>query len=401
MRYRNLCLPAFLLSVAGPACAGPPELPDWLQIKGFGTVGAARDDDDDAQFVRDLSQPDGLGHHWSGSVDSLLGLQADVRLSARTTLAVQGLTRYRYDGSWRPQLSLAFLRHDFSPSTTLRLGRMGTEFYLQGDARHIGYANTAIRPSADYFGPIVVSLFDGADVSYTGDTGYGLLRAKLFAGQAAEKAPFTRNHTWDLNGSRLAGAYLDYLNGPWQLRISHSRIRFRHELPINAAAAEAGIPFAMLTAAPELSIAGTHASYDALGLAYDEGALQLQAQFSRIRYETSAYEDTKAGYLLAAWRIGPVTPYLGYSWTRSHAAPLSTPTNPLVRAAIREFIVQTHSDQKTWSLGARWDFYRNLALKAQFDFIRADDGSHFPLRYTENDWDGSLNVFSLALDFVF
>jgi len=398
-RFRITCLLAVSMAVARPAFANEAaSATTWpaIEFKGFGTLGVARSDSRDSQFVRDLSQPDGLGKHWSGKTDTMFGLQANLAIGPRTGAVMQGLVRYRYDGSWRPELNLAFLRHDLAPDFTLRAGRMGTEFYLQADARQVGYANTMLRPPVDYFGPIVVSYFDGIDASLTGDTGYGLLRGKLFAGWAAEKTPVVKPHTWDLRGSRMAGAYLDYLNGPWQLRVSRSQIRFQHELPLDAVAG-----FPILTLAPELSIEGRHATYDSLGLIYDEGRLQIQGQVSSIHYATSAYEDTRAGYLMLAYRVGPVTPYLGYSRSRSRAASLSTPTLPALQTAIRQFMAQTHSDQATYTLGARWDFQRNLALKAQLDMIRGDRASRFPQRYTQNDWDGNLNVFSLALDFVF
>jgi len=401
MRYsfRITRLLALLTAFACPALAAEvTEAPWWstIEFKGFGTLGVARDDSRDTQFVRDLSQPDGLGSHWSAKTDSMFGLQANLPLTPSTAAVMQGLVRYRYDGSWRPELNWAFVRHDLAPDFTVRAGRMGTEFYLQADARQVGYANTMLRPPADYFGPIVVSYFDGIDASLTHDTGHGLLRGKLFAGWAAERTPVVKPHTWDLRGSRMAGAYLDYLNGPWQFRLSRSTIRFQHQQPLDQIAG-----FPILALAPELSIQGRHATYDSVGLIYDEGRLQVQGQFSRIRYDSAAYEDTRAGYLVVAYRIGPTTPYFSYSRTRSDPARLTTPNAPAVTQAIRQFIAQTHTDQATYTIGVRWDFQRNMALKAQADMIRGHDDSRFPQRYTENDWDGRLNVYSLALDFVF
>jgi hypothetical protein len=62
---------------------------------------------------------------------------------------------------------------------------------------------------------------------------------------------------------------------------------------------------------------------------------------------------------------------------------------------------QTHSDQHTVSFGARWDFRQDMALKAQLDLIRGTPKSVFPFRDDVPGWDGRMNVFSLALDFVF
>ena len=104
-RLRIPCLFAVIMALARPAFAD--EMASFapspaIEFKGFGTLGVARSDSNDSQFVRDLSQPDGLGRHWSGKTDTMLGLQANLALGPRTGAVVQGLVRYRYDGSWRP-----------------------------------------------------------------------------------------------------------------------------------------------------------------------------------------------------------------------------------------------------------------------------------------------------------
>ena len=59
------------------------------------------------------------------------------------------------------------------------------------------------------------------------------------------------------------------------------------------------------------------------------------------------------------------------------------------------------SDQHTFTLGTRWDFYHNLALKAQWDGIRGQPDSVRSYRDEQPDWSGHMDVFSLTLDFVF
>ena len=87
-------------------------------------------DSDSVQFVRDLSAPDGLNRDWSGKLDSLLGLQANIQLSEQSEGVMQVVSRYRHDGTYTPEITWAFLRHDVSPQLSLRAGRLGTEFYM-------------------------------------------------------------------------------------------------------------------------------------------------------------------------------------------------------------------------------------------------------------------------------
>lgn len=367
-----------------------------LNLKGFGTAAIARSNESDAQFVRDLSQPNGMKKGWSSKVDSLFGLQANLVLDANTEAVIQGITRYRYDGSWRPELSWAFLRRDLSPDFTVRLGRMGMEFFMQADSRLIGYANLTVRPSADYYGPLVMSYFDGVDASLTTDTGQGLIRGKLFVGHASETTPFAEPETWKLHDSLMLGGHLDYIHGPWQIRYGHAQIRFKHQQPINELAG-----FDILSLAPELDVVDRWADYDSLGFVFDEGSLQVHGQISRISYKTSAYEDSHAGYLMTGYRLGQITPYAGYSRVWSKPVELTTPMPPPLAAYIRQFTAQTHSDQHTITLGGRWDFMRNMALKGQLDMVRGRPESRFPVRNATPSWDGRMNVFSMSLDFVF
>lgn len=365
-----------------------------FMLKGFGTLGLARSDSDAAEYVRDLSQPRGLSENWSAKIDSVLGVQANLKLGAQTEAVVQLITRYRYDGSYRPEISWLFLSHDLTPDFQVRVGRMGTEFYMRADSRLIGYSNVSIRPPPDFYGPLVFSYFDGFDASWSGSVGDGLLRAKVFAGISPESTPFVEPMTWDLKGSRLVGGHLDYLLGSWQFRIASASARFSSELPLDALA---GLPITSLV--PELSAKDTKARFDSLGVAYDKGPLQIQAMLGRIEYESESYEDSTAGFVLGSYRIGQFTPYLGYSRTRSSASSITT-IGPFSGLA-QMLTAATHSDQQTYTVGTRWDFYQNVALKVQLDAIRGDPNSVFPFRGRAVQWDGSMNVMSMALDFAF
>ena len=49
----------------------------------------------------------------------------------------------------------------------------------------------------------------------------------------------------------------------------------------------------------------------------------------------------------------------------------------------------------------RWDFRHNMDLKAQFDVVRGTPQSIFPTRWEQPDYNGRMNISSLAMDFVF
>jgi hypothetical protein len=84
-------------------------------------------------------------------------------------------------------------------------------------------------------------------------------------------------------------------------------------------------------------------------------------------------------YVTAGYRIAAFTPYLT--------------------------VAQIKAEQDSVSAGVRWDFKKNVALKTQYDHLRigSDSGNTGRLKNVQSDYQpgGKVNVFSLAVDFVF
>lgn len=391
-------------SAGGQENAAAPSPPP-LTLHGFGTLGLARSSSDHAEYIRDLSQPHGLTTDWSGKIDTVLGLQANLALGPRTEGVVQAISRYRYDGSHTPEISWAFVKHDFSPDFQVRAGRLGTEFYMLADSRLIGYSNLTVRPPPDFFVPLIFSNFDGADLSLGHKLAGGLLRGKLYYGRSPEHTPFFGDITWNLEGSRLYGGHLDYFSGPWQFRAGHSIVRFPgHEIPLNSLLTPFFPPLAGLDVTalfPELSTVGKSAAFSSLGVIYDDGPLRLQAMYGRIRHQSKAYHDSWSAFAIASYRLGEFTPYLGYSTVKSSRETLSTPVPPPLTPLIGALLDVPHMDRHTVTLGNRWDFHDNLAFKAQLDLVRGSPQSEMPFRGDDIEWTGRMRVISFTLDFAF
>lgn len=365
-----------------------------VSLHGFGTLGAARSSTDEAQFVRNLSQPEGLTRKWSAKVDSLVGLQANIRFDQQLHGVVQAVSRYRYDGSYSPEITWAFLRYDPDAAFSLRAGRLGTEFYMLADSRMVGYSYLTVRPQVDFYGTLPFTYIDGVDATATTHFARGLLRGKLFAGLSQEKAPWEELQ-FDMAGSPMVGGYLDYQQGPWQFRASHAQIRFNHDLPVENfySALDAMVP----NASDQLRVKDKLTWFSSLGLVYDNGPLQMHLMLSQTGNEHASFQDTRAGYLTTAYRFGRLTPYLGYSWAKSEPKNLTRPVPPVTDLYLAEF----HTDQHTFFLGGRWDFHTNMALKAQVDWISGTQDSKFLYRWEPPTWSGHMSVYSLTLDFVF
>jgi len=398
-KYLSTLLLAAIFTGVASAENGTDE--SSFALRGFGTVGLARSSSDHAEFVRDMSQPVGIkGGQWSGRIDSILGLQANWQATKDIELVGQVVSRLHYDRSHNPEVMWAFAKWEPDPRVSLRAGRIGADFMMLADSRLVGYSYLTVRPSADFFGPLFFSHFDGADFSGTLPAGDGLIRGKLFAGKTEEKSAGTLG-VWDTSGSRLSGLVIDYVTGPWHYRFNASRIRFAADMNTK-----------MLTdflymdgdsaAAESLRTEGKISRFLSLGVVYDAGPLQLQGMLNRIRHETLVFQDSYAGYLLAGYRLGAMTPYVGVSWWKSKKSTGLPPVaDPDLNGMYQSFIAGAKVDRVTYSLGARWDFALNTALKFQWDAVRSSRDTGFSFANVSPAWNGKTDVLTITLDFVF
>lgn len=392
---------ALLLS-SGLFCVSALAAPgDSFSIQGFGTLGAVRTTSDHVEFVRDLSQARGATDKWTGKTDSALGLQANWQVNPQWQAVAQVLSRYRFDRTFHPELAWAFVKFEPSPNLSLRAGRLGTEFFMLADSRWVGYSFLTVRPPGDYFWHLPFYSIHGADASLAVPLGEGVVRGKVFYGHSRGHIPLA-DEQWDIRRSPMLGGYLEYQLGGLQLRGSYANIRFRNDLPLAPVLAKEKNIALPAAAAQYLRTSDTRTHYYSLGLVYDKGAFQAQLMLNHIDQGTRALSDSNAGYLLLGYRIGKVTPFVGYSRVLSSERPKPSLGDPLADAVAGYVIEDSHSDQKTIFAGARWDVARNAALKAQWDGIRGDSSSLFPYRKDDRArWSGRMDVFSVSLDFVF
>ena len=388
--------------------------PNRFDLGGFGTLGVARTNTDQARFSRDQTQPKGIGKNLDGKLDSLIGIQANFRATDSLEFVTQAISRYGPHGDFRPEISWAFGKYAFGPDKlVLRAGRMGLELYMLADSRHVGYSYLTVRPPVDFFGGLAFHYIDGIDLVSSLPLDDGVLKIKGFGGQAGELAPINSgSEILSLRGNPIYGIYADYQQEHWQWRATYAQMTFKHDLPPPIATLQnllnqTTAPSAMALA-KSLSLTDTTSRFYSLGAIYDRGPLLVQAMLSQIDHESRIYQNTQAGYLITGYRIGEFTPFAGYSWSKSKTKQLDSglPNDnggPLsqLNAGLLGAQARVHTDQHTYTLGSRWDFRRNMALKAQIDFIRGKPESVFLYSSTTPDFDGKVNVYSLALDFVF
>ena len=374
--------------------------PPALTLHGFATLGYAQSSASGAEYIRDLSQPNGVGGGGGGLIDSNLGVQLNYRSTDALEWVAQVVSHQRYDSSYTPELTWAFAKLEVTPRTALRIGRIGTEFLMQSDSRMIGYSHLAVRPPVEFYGGVPINYGDGADLQYRVPIADGILKASVYAGTAREDLPAN-----DLNGSPLSAVSLGYALGTLQLRLIHAEATLANPSaglqPLQAQLAAYGAA----SASSNLTVQGNHTRYDSAGIDYDDGNWQFAFALNQISNSTVVIEDSTAGFLRVAKRYGAFSPFVSYAWALSQAKALDTGLSGAAAAALNPAVVQalraSHQDQQTTSVGVRWDFARNVDCKVQLDFVHGDPSSVLLYQHVQSSWTGKTTVLSLALDYVF
>ena len=373
-----------------------------FSFSGFATLGLVATNDSGADFVIS-GQPRGATKSVSGDVDSKIGVQATAKFNQMFSATAQLLSKQNGDGNYKPELEWAFGKAQFSPSLALRVGRMGGPFFAVSDFRDVGYANTWLRPPQDVYGQVPVSHFDGADLSYQMPMGSATVTAQVFGGKANS---VLKGVDFDMQKLMGLNATAEFDNG-LTLRFGHvqGRLNLHSSSLAQLVAILRSTPFAAV--GNQLDATDKKASFTGLGLSWDQGNWITLFEYTKRKTE-SFVPDTTGWYLTLGYRYGKFTPYATVSQLKQDDSNVvnSIPTgvSPQLNAlkATVDGTIQAQSNrQKTTALGLRWDAYRNVAVKGQYERITPDGPGLFTNPQPGFGAGGSVNVYSVSVDFVF
>ena len=407
IRHCRLSIVIAIFSFSSTTATAQSFGPD-VSFSGFGTLGYAILDDENAEF-RTGEAIDGADDSGSFEVDSRLGLQMDVTFNTAFSSTFQLIAREAEDGDVAAELEWGFLRWLATDNITIRAGRMSLPVYSISDFREVGYAIPFLRPPEDLYSMIPLRRFEGADITIDHEWNDALFRWQFFAGQSREEifdnlAPDTE---------LAVGASLAVERGPARIRLSHVSADVDIDSQnANRAAILAGINQA-LPLVPSLSSVGADFTgeevpffFNALSLGLNFSRIFIDAEFTQRRVDNWV-SDVDGWSLAVGTRIGDIRPYVYVSQLTEPDGDrrINLPDNPQLNpleAGINQFYAPR--DQSTIGIGARYNLSANLALKAQIDRISRDDiGISFNRVSVDDGTDDGddVTLFSATVDFIF
>ncbi|WP_136255991.1 porin [Onishia niordana] len=385
-----------------------------LRINGFGTLGVAHSSEDEADYVVDPFQPDGPGYSrsWSADVDSLAGLQVSADFTPKLSGVVQLLAKQRYDNSHDVSAEWANLKYQFTPDFSVRVGRIVQATFLYADTRNVAFTYPWVRPPTELYSLVPVTHNDGVDAQYRMQFG-GIVQKLSVAYGSVEQGLPDRLGGSETKAEDIFSATSTTEYGATTLRISYLRPHltigavnplfdgFRQFGPEGDAIANRYDPD------------GGHAEVVSIGASYDPGQWFITGEWGSIDYN-SVFGKNDAWYLSSGYRFGALTPYVTYARMNHHGAtsdpgltlsslpPSQAGAGAGLNAALND-ILGNGPEQRTITLGLRWDFMPNVAFKAQYEFIDRDDGSPGTFGNLQPDFEpgGDVDLFSASINFVF
>jgi hypothetical protein len=382
-----------------------------FSFAGFGTLGAVHSSEKKADFGATVLVPNGAGYSrpWSANVDSRIGAQLTANFTPQVSAVVQVVSEQRYDNTYTPTVEWANVKYQFTPDFSVRVGRIVLPVFLVSDYRKLSYANPWVRPPVDLYSLIPISNSDGVDASYRVQVGeltntvqaaHGYNKTKLPDGSTS-----LAKDTWGVSYTAEYGA------AAMHATYHRTKLTLDAVKPLFDGFRQFGAQGVAL--AEKYDVNNRPFTFIGIGARYDPGGWFVMGEWGLTDFNSALGKRT-AWYASSGYRLGQFTPYLTFAQAKVQS---NTFDPGLTVTALPPFLAGPATGlnaglntllgsapvQKTLSVGTRWDFAKNTALKVQFDHTRIGAGSPGTLINRQPDFEsgGKVNVFSATLDFVF
>lgn len=412
---------ASVASFAVVPAASADDLSDWLKIDGFGTIGTYKGSSDVAGVRTDQKQRVVSYNDWRFDGDSQASLQATLNPHGKLKAVLQLISKKDINGSNKPTVEWAYVSYPVTSEIDFKLGRTVAPIFMMSDYRNLNYAQTMARPQTEFYQVNPITYQDGATARWDKKIGSGMLQLEGFFGKTTVSVA-----GGDVDLNRVKGLSLKWGQDSWSVRGGYSW----YDASVIAPTVEANIktlsslPSVVCTncasvISSQATRSGITATISTLGASFDNGEWIAQAEWSKRDTNTVVIPAVSGWNVMAGYRIGDFTPYVGTSSFSIDSTKTNLTPGALAPAAVKaqlnylnqSFMGTGDSSRDAITLGVRWDFARNLALKAQYErmsmkypSIGASSGFQSydtSLLGKSNGFDGKLSMFTLNLDFVF
>lgn len=344
------------------------------RVSGFGTLALVHGGDDELGFRKSLANEGAFGD-WQLESDSVLGLQLDTNYSDRLSSTLQLVAKSRLSDRLSDNLEWGFIRYDKEYGGTVRVGRVALDLFMMSEYKDVGLAYNWVRPPVEMYGLLPLFRFDGIDYSYPFTLNDDRLELKIGLGRSKILVDLQGVES-DAEIDAVAISNLSYFVGDATFRLTAASARLK---AIDSKAFDIFVENLALIPGYEafiepFQVDGERIDYFSLGYQQRWQDWSLISEITYLDSKTPIFLSSRSAYIHIGKRIADATFYSTVSTVRSTDKPydLTIPVGtvePLLSLlqGAKSLLDMGAIGQDTIAVGARWDIYPTVALKAQWD----------------------------------
>lgn len=340
--------------------ASSPSIADYT-VEGFASfnIGVASND---ADFL-------GYGTSINTLPDSVAAIQFRQNINEQLNATIQLIARA--EEQWQLEVEWAYLAYHLPSNTVIRTGQLRSPLYLYSDYFDVRYAQPYLRPPTVVYGLIDFDTYSGIDAIIPLFREHSVVTFHPLFGAAEHET----DSGYELEVSNYMGANLTWELGHWLLRSVYIHG------DVNSDDSEL--------------LADTEGTFYGVGIRYDPGKWFIEAEYGQVTTR-GLYEDPSGAYIGGGYHFGHVTPYLVVGMSK-------TTDNDERSLEFNQEYPGLTFERKEFSLGFRWDFINDAAIK--FDVTHWDDfngttGISYLSGNNELEFEQS-TIITLGIDAVF
>lgn len=412
--------PLVVVSLMVVPTAHADDLSDWLKFDGFGTLGAFKANDPVAGLRADSRQSTYSLNEWRFDGDTQASIQATLNPNGKLKAVLQLISKKDINSSHKPTVEWAYVSYPLTSELDVKVGRTVAPVFMMSDYRNLAYSQTTARPQNEVYAINPITYQDGVTGRWEKKMGSGMLGVEGFFGKTTVSVALG-----SVDVQRTKGISLRWTQGDWSARVGYSTNTLSFSSPSVSATLKTltSLPAVVCsncaTVIPAIApLTDIDARLKTIGFSYDDGMCLGQFEYGK-RSSTSIIVAPVSGWnILAGYRIGDFTPFVGAGSLQVDSAEPGLLAGPVAPAAFKAQLKYLNAariaigspDRDTFAFGVRWDFAKNLALKAQYDYIKMakpEVGSTGVITYPTSmqgkpsGFDGRVSMLTFNLDFVF
>lgn len=370
-----------------------------LEITGFARAVGGFLDTDKASFK-------GYEKNFSVSEKSLIAIQTDLALDTHFSASAQFLLHSADERN----SGIEWLYATYTPNVNLEFnaGRLRTPFLKYSDVIDVGFAYPWISTPQQLYGSYLFSQYEGGNVRYHQRVGKVSLDYEAYYGQYKND---TASSGDDVAVNGLLGGVIEANYGGFQIRLASVKgnkvtANIAEITPLIDTLVEAGFG----SIAKQFNINGS-ANALLFGLSYDSLSWYANTEWMRLSSNINALGTISSFYISAGYYMDEVLLHLTLASSNQSATSLQN-TVPL---GVSPKLDSLHlgverlsnffptNDLDSLSMGARWDFRSNMALKAEVSFLKGEPNksSFFTVSTDTTRFNRQAVLTQVALEWVF